>query len=198
LTSSSKNFNESLLIKRSKPSLKLTKALINSKTDVWKVEEYLNDFMKDCVYKDDFYKLMYFNFKYDLPNGYLVKVDRMSMAYSLETRLPFLDYRLIEFMCRVNKKIKMNGNELKSVLRKTIGETLPSKLLSSPKKGFRVPVRDWIKSDKQSSFWYDSIIQSSFFNHQILSKIITDNNYSKSDNGALLWSIIMLDSFTHK
>ncbi len=90
---------------------------------------------------------MYLNFKHDLPNDYLVKVDRMSMANSLETRVPFLDHRLVEFMVQVDKKVKMQGWERKSILRNTIGKKLPPNVLAAPKKGFGIPLREWFKED---------------------------------------------------
>jgi len=192
---SMRDFNESLLIKRAKPNLNLTKLLLNSNISIWRVEDFLNDFMKDCPYEDDFYKLMYFNFKFDLPNGYLVKVDRMSMAHSLETRIPFLDFRLIEFMCGVDKKVKIRNHELKSILKNTIGNNLPSDILNAPKRGFNVPVRDWLKSGNHISSLYNSFSQSSIFNSKILKKIIRDNSTSQSDNGSLLWSLIILENY---
>ncbi|MBK7630217.1 MAG: hypothetical protein IPJ23_05885 [Ignavibacteriales bacterium] len=119
LVSASKDFNSRLLEKRAKPDLSSIRSIINPDIYTWPITEFINEFMSKCTYKNDFYKLMYMNFKYDLPNDYLVKVDRMSMAYSLETRLPFLDHRLIEFMIKVDKKIKMNGWERKSILKNT-------------------------------------------------------------------------------
>ena len=64
------------------------------------------------------------------------------MANSIETRAPFLDFRLIEFMVQVDKNVKLQGWERKSILRKTIGTKLPPKLLNAPKKGFGVPLRE--------------------------------------------------------
>ena len=60
------------------------KELDSDLTHVWRIEEFLDEVMRDCLYSDPFHKLMYFHFKVSLPDDILVKVDRMSMAYSLE------------------------------------------------------------------------------------------------------------------
>ena len=192
LTSSSKNFNARLVDKQAKPSLNNLQALFDPAIKQWKVEDYVNDFMKNTNYKDDFYKQLYFNFKFDLPNDYLVKVDRMSMAYSLETRLPFLDHRLIEFMVGVDKTIKMKGWERKSILKNTIAKKLPKELLTASKKGFRVPVREWFKDKNIQAKLYSIGKSNSLFNTMALDTLITENANGKSDNGNLLWSLLVL------
>jgi asparagine synthase (glutamine-hydrolysing) len=91
---------------------------------------------------------MFLNFKLFLPEDYLVKVDRMSMAHSLEARVPFIDHRLVEFSIGIDKNIKMERMERKSILRNTIGKKmLPPSLLKASKKGFRVPLVEWFKDD---------------------------------------------------
>jgi asparagine synthase (glutamine-hydrolysing) len=187
-----------LIAKRSKPEFNKIKALINDDIKTWPVKDYINDFMSKCEYKNDFYKEMFFNFKFDLPNDYLVKIDRMSMAYSLETRLPFLDHRLIEFMVRVDKDIKMQGLECKSVLKKTIAKKLPPSLLKSPKKGFRVPVREWFKSTGYQKKLSKIGSRNSFLNPLEFQKFVDENNKGIYDHGNLIWSIMVLDKIINK
>jgi asparagine synthase (glutamine-hydrolysing) len=148
--------------------------------------------MAQCPFKDDFYKLMYLNFVHDLPNDYLVKVDRMSMAYSLEARVPFLDYRLIEFMARVDKNIKMKGYERKSVLRNSIGKKLPPILLKSSKKGFMVPIREWFREPDFNSRSGQFLDIKDILNYASVQKIFDDNYQGKEDNGNLIWSLLTL------
>jgi len=193
LNTSSKDFNFRLLDKHAKPAITTLKSIINSEIKTWAMEDYVSDIMSQCPYKDDFYKQMYLNFKFDLPNDYLVKVDRMSMAYSLETRLPFLDYRLIEFMVGVDKKIKMNGWERKSILRNTIAKKLPTELLNASKKGFRVPVREWFKDKSIQSKLTNIGKSNNVFNKATIQTLIEDNTLGKNDNGNLLWSLLVLD-----
>lgn len=160
--------------------------------NVIKIEDHLDELVGKIPYKDDFYKLMYLNFKYNLPDDYLVKVDRMSMANSLETRAPFLDYRLIEFMVKVDKNVKMQGWERKSVLRNTIGKQLPHELLHAPKKGFGIPLREWFKEDYNSSvFQFENV--KSICNPLLVNSIIEENAKGNRDNGNFIWSMIMLD-----
>ena len=137
---------------------------------------------------------MYLNFKHNLPDDYLVKVDRMSMSNSIKTRAPFLDYRLIEFMVKVCKNIKLQGFERKSILRKTIGKNLPKQLLYASKKGFATPLRDWFKDENyNTSLNFKNL--NNIFDKKILKKIIDENNSGKKDNGNFLWTLIMLDNF---
>ena len=192
LSTSSLDFNDRLLNKRAKPNLEFIKLLVNADIQTWDINEYINDLMNKSPYNDDFYKLMYLNYKFDLPNDYLVKVDRMSMAYSLETRLPFLDHRLIEFMAGVDKNIKMEGWERKSVLKRTIANKLPPELLKASKKGFRVPVREWFKSDELYSKLLAINSKGKFLNSTSFKKIIDDNKFGKHDHGNLLWSLTVM------
>ena len=118
----------------------------------------------------------------------------MSMANSLETRAPFLDYRLVEFMIGVDKSIKLQGWERKSILRNTIGKTLPTQLLKSPKKGFVVPVREWFKENTSVSIMELNNIKS-ICDKFTIDEIVNSNTRGSMDNGYFLWSLIMLDKF---
>jgi asparagine synthase (glutamine-hydrolysing) len=173
--------------------LTIKEMLRNQKTFVT-IEDYLDDFLNKTTYKNDFYKLMYLNFKYDLPNDYLVKVDRMSMANSIETRVPFLDYRLIEFMVNVDKDIKMQGWERKSILRKTIGTQLPKGILTAPKKGFGVPLREWFKEVSFETILNNNLSNlNSIMDSIIIKNIIQENTQGKKDHGNFIWTLIMLN-----
>jgi asparagine synthase (glutamine-hydrolysing) len=173
----------------------LTKDLKN----IIKVEDYMEEFIGRTTYKNDFYKLMYLNFKYDLPNDYLVKVDRMSMANSLETRVPFLDYRLIEYMVQVDKDVKMQGWERKSVLRNTIGKKLPAGILSAPKKGFGIPLREWFKENSFENTIDNNLSHlEGILDFSVIDKLVRENRLGHKDNGNFIWTLMMLNKLVDK
>ena len=186
-------FKEQLLHKKPYTALHNIKELTKDLSNQIKVEEYFDDIFSKIPYKSDFYKLMYLNFSYDLPDDYLVKVDRMSMANAIETRAPFLDYRLIEYMIGVDKSVKMQGWERKSVLRKSqISQLLPHQLLNAPKKGFGVPLREWFKN--KDTFESINMAQvKSVLNHKTIENIITENKNGERDNGNFIWTLMMLN-----
>ena len=185
-------FNKRLINKRAYTDFESIKRLTSGIKDKIDIEDFISDAMKKCGYKDDFYKLMYINFKYDLPDDYLVKVDRMSMAYSLETRVPFLDHRLIEFMVGVDKRIKLPGWEQKSILKNTIAKKLPESLLKAPKKGFAVPIREWFK-DERFMVKSENLAVSDLLNRREVKKIFKENYSGKRDNGNFIWGLFMLN-----
>jgi asparagine synthase (glutamine-hydrolysing) len=159
-----------------------------------KIEDFIYDLVNKIPLNDEFYKMMHINYKYDLPNDYLVKVDRMSMSNSLETRTPFLDFRLVELMTLVDKSIKMKGFERKSVLRNTVGKTLPNEILNAPKKGFGVPLREWFKSNENLELAQFEKL-TGLLDNNVLNEIIIQNKKGYSDNGNFIWTLIMLESY---
>ena len=157
--------------------------------------DYLNDELLKCPYKDDFYKLMYFNLKISLPEDMLAKVDRMSMAHSLETRTPFLDHRLIEYMVGVDKNVKMQGYQRKSVLRNSVAKRLPVELLNARKKGFRVPVREWFRSPLFKARLENLVRENDFVDKKTLQTIIDENYSGKGDYGNFIWMVFVLNKW---
>lgn len=158
--------------------------------------DFYTDVMKDCKFKDPFYKLMHFQLKVTLPDNMLAKVDRMSMAHSLETRVPFLDYRLVEFMYGVHKDIKMKGYENKSILRNTIGKELPKSVLDGAKKGFNVPLRDWFMNENNQAFVtkkFYNYPSTKYFEKAKMERFFESNRLGRSDEGNLIWRIMLLN-----
>lgn len=184
-------FNDRFLSKAAYIDLSLVKQLVQSEK-VYPIEDFLKDTLTHCTYKDSFYKLMYLNLKLSLPDDMLVKVDRMSMAYSLETRTPFLDFRLIEYMTQVHKNIKMKNYERKTVLRNTIGKKLPPAILTAPKRGFGVPLREWFK-EKSFEKSLNELKNIPHLNDRIINQIIEDNKSGKSDYGNFIWMLTILN-----
>jgi asparagine synthase (glutamine-hydrolysing) len=114
-----------------------------------------------------FEKQSLWDLKYYLKDDLLVKVDRASMQFSLEARVPILDYRIVEFALNLHHQFKMDSNgEMKYLLKEVLYDYLPKKLFDRPKWGFRIPLEKWMRTDlKELVEMYTS------------EKIITKYNY---------------------
>lgn len=193
------DFASSMIERMPTNEIKSVKNLFSSRSDIYSIEDYTNDLLSQCTYKDDFYKLMFLNFKLFLPEDYLVKVDRMSMAHSLEARVPFIDHRLVEFSIGIDKNIKMEGMERKSILRNTIGKKmLPPSLLKASKKGFRVPLVEWFKDDSMKDRLEKLYTNDFGLNKDAIKKFIEDNKEGKKDNSNIIWMLIVLQEIYNR
>jgi asparagine synthase (glutamine-hydrolysing) len=92
-------------------------------------------------------RIQYIDFKTYLPDDILTKVDRASMANSLEVRCPFLDHHLIEYAARLPSTLKLRGRQSKLVLRRAVASLVPEAILTRPKMGFAMPVGQWLRTD---------------------------------------------------
>jgi asparagine synthase (glutamine-hydrolysing) len=154
--------------------------------------EYFSQKLATCPFSDAFYKQMYFHLKVSLPDDMLAKVDRMSMSHSLETRLPFLDHRLVELTYQVHKDVKMPGLRRKDILRRTIGRRLPPSLLKAPKMPFSVPLRDWFKQDDFHARLRALERQDFGLNSAIIRDIVDANRSGQKDYGDFIWRLFVL------
>ncbi|MBI1923531.1 asparagine synthase (glutamine-hydrolyzing) [Candidatus Poribacteria bacterium] len=145
-------------------------------------QEYLNPFL-------------FFDTKVYLPDDILVKVDRMSMANSLETRVPFLDHNLVEFAATIPCHLKIRGGISKYILKRSMNKFLPPALLSRGKHGFTLPVDLWFRHElKPLAFDMLSgagIEESGLFNVDYIEKILKEHLAERKNHKELLWSLLM-------
>ena len=121
------------------------RALIGGNPRVRPAREFITEALAGCEAQDGIGLLNFWLHTVALPERYLCKVDRSSMAHSLEARVPFLDPRLVELMAGVSPAVKMPGVTRKAVLRDTIGRQLPEPLLKASKRGFDPPLARWLE-----------------------------------------------------
>ena len=139
---------------------------------------------------DDVGKMQYIDFNFWLIGDILLKADKMSMANSLEVRVPFLDRCLISNVIGIPSKYKIVGNETKYAFRQVCKETLEDKVANKKKLGFPVPIREWIKEDDVYNNLYDVFSKSSeFFNVDRILKLLSDHKKGKRDNSRKIWTI---------
>lgn len=139
---------------------------------------------------DDVGKMQYIDFNFWLIGDILLKADKMSMANSLEVRVPFLDRCLISNVIGIPSKYKIVGNETKYAFRQVCKETLEDKVANKKKLGFPVPIREWIKEDDVYNNLYDVFSKSSeFFNVDKILKLLSDHKKGKRDNSRKIWTI---------
>jgi asparagine synthase (glutamine-hydrolysing) len=142
-------------------------------------------------------KSLYADTTYYLPNDMLIKVDRMSMANSLEVRVPFLDYRLVEFFFNLPSKYKLRYlTRKKYLIKKSMAPRLPRQIINRPKAGFNVPISYWFLTDlndlmKEIVFaWGPAEIP--FLSWKIIQDTFKNHLKKREDNGYKLWSILIL------
>jgi asparagine synthase (glutamine-hydrolysing) len=139
----------------------------------------------------------YFEATAKLSGDFLVKVDRMSMANSLEVRCPLLDHRLAELAMRIPTSWKRRGGVGKQILRKAIGDRLPPSLLTRPKMGFAVPLSIWFRGSLRD-FLRDHLTGARAAGRGIVSPkfvelLLTEHESGRRDNYHWLWLLLMLE-----
>lgn len=126
----------------------------------------------------------------------LVKVDRMSMAHSLEVRAPLLDYRILEFAARLPAALKMNHREGKLPLRKLAAKRLPAEVCSLPKRGFSIPAAQWLRGPLrpivEDALTINHALPAELFRTCALEKLWREHLSGTRDHSVFLWGIVML------
>lgn len=126
-----------------------------------------------------------------LTDDILVKVDRASMFYSLETRAPFLDHRVIEIASRIPSKFKVKNNYGKHILRELLYKYVPKELVERPKAGFAVPINEWLRGPLKK--WAYDLIHSKdpYINEDFAKKIWDQHLEGNNSNSIMLWRVLM-------
>jgi len=168
------------------------KSTLNGFRDSFQI---FNRHFDECTDSDTLQKLLYVDLKVYLPDDILVKVDRMSMAHSLEARVPFLDREVVEFMAGVPSRLKMKRLSTKYVLKKALNKLLPQEILKKKKGGFNVPIPRWIKNDLKDrvidALSPSKIRSTGFFNETNVSQILNMHIDGKKDYSRNIWGLFM-------
>jgi asparagine synthase (glutamine-hydrolysing) len=148
---------------------------------------------------DPIERMMYFDQVSYLPDDILVKVDRASMAVSLETREPLLDHRLVEFAWTLPLSMKVKNGRGKLLLRSLLCEHVPRELVDRPKMGFGVPVGDWIRGPLRS--WAESLLdgprmrREGFLDAARVTEMWRAHLAGHSEWQSYLWTVLMFQSW---
>ncbi len=130
-----------------------------------------------------------------LPDDLLVKLDRATMAVSLEGRVPYLDHTLVELLARVPMPLKLRGMSGKRLLKQAMKDSLPASILKRPKKGFGIPVAQWLKTDLKPlldrCLEPERLRRQGLFDPAFLGRMVQQHLAGKVDHRKPLWTMLM-------
>jgi len=142
--------------------------------------------------------LLYLDSKTYLPGDILTKVDRMSMAVSLEALAPLLDHKLIEFVCtRIPASLKMKGLETKHIFKRAVSDLVPAEILNRPKQGFGVPIEQWINQQLRERV-HETLTESrttarGYIEKDYINVLLDEHGRGRRDHASELWSLFVLE-----
>jgi len=132
-----------------------------------------------------------------LPDNLLERGDRMTMAASLEARMPFMDHKLAGYISTLPDRLRVRGRQGKWILRQGMKHLLPRHILERPKVGFRVPVNEWFRGPMRE-YIYDHLtgpdsITRDYYHHTSLDKVLDDHVQGRQNHEKLLWTLLNLE-----
>ncbi len=158
--------------------------------------EFIRNYFNRVNTSDPLNRQLYVDIKSYLVDDILVKVDRMSMATSLETRVPFLDHRFVEFSATIPSSLKLQGKNTKYLLKKAMEDVLPPQILNRGKEGFSIPIKNWLKEDLKPLMLevldQQKIKREGFFNANYVEQLKKEHLSGKENHSHRLWSMMVL------
>lgn len=133
-----------------------------------------------------------------LPGDILTKVDRTSMAVSLEARVPLLDNQLAEFVLSLPSNMKVRGSVGKRIFRRAIADLVPPEVLERPKRGFALPLARWFRQELR--YRIDSLLKptaraASFVDLEALRRVAAEHRFGRRDHSVALWRVLVLETW---
>jgi asparagine synthase (glutamine-hydrolysing) len=145
---------------------------------------------------------LYTDLKTYLVDDILTKVDRMSMAVSLEARVPFLDHEVVEFAAAIPTFLKLRGFKRKFILRKAVGHLLPRQILTRGKEGFSIPMKSWLREElKPMMLDFLSaarLRRQGWFNPNYVQQLIKEHLQNKANHSHRLWPLIVFQMWCER
>src|ERR671932_2598448 len=149
------------------------------------VKEDLERVARERPASDFLARMTYLELKLRLPELLLMRVDKLTMATSVEARVPFLDHHLVEYAMGLPRSLKVEGTSGKHILKRALEEVLPRDLLYSRKRGFGAPVHEWFRDGLGS--WFDSHLMNSsmrrrnFFDYDFIERMLDGHRRRTQD-----------------
>ena len=160
------------------------------------VEPYLKLIEQERPQSDFLARMTYLELKLRLPELLLMRVDKITMATSVEARVPFLDHHLVEYALGVPRSLKVEGTTGKHILKRALENILPHDLLYEPKRGFGAPVREWFRDGLGG--WFDEHLLNStmrkrdLLDYSFVARMLEEHRSRKRDWGFHLWALLNL------
>jgi len=155
---------------------------------------YLAAFYYKSGAEDQLSRMLYTDLKTYLPGDVLVKVDRTSMANSLEVRAPLLDYRVVEFAATLASRMKVRWGKKKYLLKKAFSRLLPPRVFRRPKQGFSVPLDAWFRGELTplaEEVFFRTPATADLLNVDTIRRLWDEHRAGTAERGTVLWSILM-------
>ncbi|HEY7806431.1 MAG TPA: XrtA/PEP-CTERM system amidotransferase [Croceibacterium sp.] len=163
----------------------------------YRAEEPLIRLMEQAPARSGLDRAQYADLTFWLPGDILTKVDRTSMAASLEAREPLLDHRLVEFAATLPENLRVHGRQGKYLLKKAMRRYLPENILYRPKQGFVTPIAEWLRgplaSEARAIATSAALARTGWFKSAAVSAAAEAHISGRSDHSRLLWQMLMLD-----
>jgi asparagine synthase (glutamine-hydrolysing) len=166
--------------------------LSNTSADIYAGAKNL---LKICDATDKIEQMQFLDMNFYMAEDILTKVDRASMAVSLEVRAPFLDPRVAEYAASLPLEYKLKGSKGKYILKKAVEDLLPRNILERPKKGFGIPIAEWLKGrlnpllhDLLAS---DRLKNQGLFNANFVQKLIKEHETGAASHHKQLWTLLV-------
>jgi asparagine synthase (glutamine-hydrolysing) len=160
------------------------------------LQSYLDQIEKERPEADFLARMTYLELKLRLPELLLMRVDKITMAASVEARVPFLDHKLVEYAMGLPSSLKVKGRVGKHVLKRALEEILPHDLLYSRKRGFGAPIREWLSGSLGE--WFDSHLMNSsmrrrnYLDYDFVSRLLDEHRRGARDWSFQLWCLLNL------
>ncbi len=155
--------------------------------------------MENCPADDALSQVQYLDFKTYLPGDILTKVDRASMAHSLEVRVPFLDHEFVDWVSGIPARLKLKGGDGKHILKSSLADTLPREILYRTKMGFAVPLSAWFREslipEIERVVSSDRLERTGIFDMAFLQRLAHEHTTGRRDHGSILWALLMFEGF---
>jgi asparagine synthase (glutamine-hydrolysing) len=160
------------------------------------VREHLDHVIEARPHSDFAQQMSYLELKLRLPELLLMRVDKMTMATSVEARVPFLDHHLVEYALGIPVDRKIDGRNGKLVLKRALAKVLPAEVLYSRKRGFGAPIREWFRGQTGEKL-NDRLMNSAlrrrdFFDYSFVGRLIDEHRNGKRDWSFHLWCLLNL------
>ncbi len=147
-------------------------------------------------------RMLYADSKLWLPDYLLLRGDKLTMANSLEARVPLLDHKLVEFAARLPDSMKLRGSQRKYLLKQVARRLLPAEIIDRKKQGFPIPIERWLRKEArpmmQDLLSTETLERRGLFNVSFVEQLIREHVSGYSDNSTKLWGLMSVEMWTRK